>query len=223
MSQNPSSIPTVAIIGLGAIGRVLAANLTKGNRSVIVADRTLEKARNLASTLGSLARPLPIPAAIREADILVLAIWFDAIKKFLGQYARALEGKILIDPSNPIAPDGKGGFVKTIGEKESAGLLLSTLVPNGAKLVKALGTLGAASLENAAYGQPRSALFYATNDTSTNGAVEELIRDTGFEPLRIGGLEQSIRIEVFGDLHEFGGLGQPIAASQAGERAYIIS
>ena len=223
MTQNPSSKPTVAIIGLGAIGRVLATNLTKGNRFILVADRTLAKAQDLASTLGPLARPLDIHSAIQAADILVLAIWFDAIKEFLGQYATTLEGKILIDPSNPIAPDGKGGFVKKIGEKESAGQLLSALIPKGARLAKALGTLGAASLASAAFGQPPAVLFYATNDTGINGAVEELIRDTGFEPLRIGGLEQSIRIEVFGDLHEFGGLGKPVTAAEAGKKAYLIS
>lgn len=29
------------------------------------------------------------------------------------------------------------------------------------------------------------------------------------------GLDQSVRIEVFGDLHEFGALGKPVTASEA--------
>ncbi len=40
--------PTVAVIGLGNIGTIVAANLVKGNRAVIVADRTIEKANQLA-------------------------------------------------------------------------------------------------------------------------------------------------------------------------------
>jgi predicted dinucleotide-binding enzyme len=139
----------VTIIGLGTIGRVLATNLTKGNRSVILAARELSTAQNLANELGSLARPLAITAAIEEADILILSIWFPSIQEFFQQYASQLEGKIIIDPSNPIAPDGKGGFVKTIGESQSAGQILSGLLPKGAKLAKAFGTLGAASLANA--------------------------------------------------------------------------
>jgi hypothetical protein len=210
---------TVAVIGLGNIGKVVAANLVKGNRAVIIADRTPEKANALAQQLGSLARPMDIPSAIKEADIVVLAIWFNAIQELLGTYATALQGKIIVDPSNPIAPDEKGGFKKIIGEKESAGQIIATLLPKGAKLAKVLGTLGAASLSNAAFQQPEQAvLFYATDDTSINATIESLIQDNGFAPLRAGGIDQSIRIEVFGDLHEFGALGKTVTLSQAKEK-----
>jgi len=210
---------TVAVIGLGNIGSAVAANLVKGNRTVIVADRTFEKAKSLSAKLGSLAKPVEIPAAIKDADIIVLAIYFEPIKQFLKQYAKELEGKIIVDPSNPIAPDEKGGFKKIIGQNESSGQILSTQLPNNAKLAKALGSLGAASLAGAAYQTPEKAvLFYATDDTSINTAVEELIRDNGFEPVRVGGLDQSIRIEVFGDLHEFGALGKTVTITEAKEK-----
>src|SRR6476620_1585026 len=110
----------VAVIGVGNIGTVVATNLVKGNRSVIVADRKIEKAKELSQNLGDLAPPMEIPAAIKEADIVVFAIWFDAIKELLNKYATELWGKIIVDSSNPIAPDDKGGFKKIIGERESA-------------------------------------------------------------------------------------------------------
>ena len=216
MSQTKSK---VAVIGLGNIGSAVAANLVKGNRPVIIADRTPAKSEKLAQQLGSLAKPLDIPAALKEADIIILAIYFDPIKAFLKQYASDLQGKIIVDPSNPIAPDEKGGFKKIIGEKESSGQILSTQLPTGAKLAKALGTLGAASLASAAHQTPIKAVeFYATDDTSINAEIEELIRDNGFEPVRIGGLDKSIRIEVFGDLHEFGALGKAVTLSEAKEK-----
>ena len=205
----------VAVIGTGHIGTAVATNLAKGNRSVIVADRTIEKSNELSQKLGSLAQPLSIADAIKEADIIVFAIWFNAIKELLGTYSKQLEGKIIVDPSNPIAPDEKGGFKKIIGEKESAGEILATLLPANAKLVKALGTLGVASLAGAAFKTPANVLFYATDDTSVNETVEELINDNGFDAVRVGGIDQSIRIEVFGDLHEFGALGKTITADEA--------
>ncbi|WP_029268477.1 NADPH-dependent F420 reductase [Flavobacterium sp. KJJ] len=206
----------VAVIGLGNIGTAIATNLTKGNRSVIVADRTIEKANQLYQKLGSLVQPATIADAVKEADIVVLAIYFDPIKEFFKTYAQELEGKIIVDPSNPIALDENGGFKKIIGSDESAGQILSTLLPNHAKLAKALGTLGAASLANASFQTPeKSVEFYTTDDTSINNEIEELIRDNGFEPLRIGNLNQSIRIEVFGDLHEFGALGKTVTLSEA--------
>lgn len=205
----------VAVIGLGHIGGAVASNLVKGNRAVIVADRTFSKAQELANKLGSLAQPAEIEAAIKEADIIVLAIYFNPIQDFLKQYASELKGKIIVDPSNPIAPAEGGGFKKIIGENESAGHILSTQVPTGAKLAKALGTLGAATLGSAAHQAPANVLFYATDDTSINAEIEMLIRDSGFEPLRVGGLDQSIRIEVFGDLHEFGALGKAVTLAEA--------
>jgi len=208
--------PKVAVIGLGNIGSIVATNLVKGNRFVIVADRTKEKATKLAHKLGSLAEPKEISAAIKEADIIVLAIWFNAIKELFHTYAKELEGKIIVDPSNPIAPDEKGGFKKIIEKDQSSGQILSSLLPKNAKLAKALGTLGAASLANAAFQQPEKAIeFYATDDISINDQIEDLIRDNGFEPVRVGALDQSIRIEVFGDLHEFGALGKTVTLNEA--------
>jgi predicted dinucleotide-binding enzyme len=208
----------IAVIGLGNIGQVVAANLVKGNRPVIIAARNLSKAQELAHKLGSLAKPSDISAAIKEADIIVLSVWFNSIKELLVQYAAELQGKIIIDPSNPIAPDGKGGFVKAIGEKESAGEILTGLLPKGAKLAKALGTLGVATLGSAAHQNPQQVLFYATDDTSVNATIETLIHDSGFAPVRVGGLDQSIRIEVFGDLHEFGALGKTVTVSEAKQK-----
>lgn len=205
----------VAIIGLGNLGTAVATNLVRGNRSIIVADRTIEKANKLSQKLGNLAQPATIADAIKEADIIVLAIWFDAIKELFDTYAKELQRKIIIDPSNPIAPDEKGGFKKIIDKDQSAGEILSSLLPKNAKLAKALGTLGVASLSKAAFQQPdKAVLFYATDDASINTNIEDLIHDSGFEPVRVGGLDQSIRIEVFGDLHEFGALGKTVTADE---------
>lgn len=213
----------VAVIGLGNIGTAVASNLVKGNRAVIVSDRTITKANALAEKLGNLVQPADIPSAIKQADILVLSVWFNGIKELFQQYATELEGKIIFDPSNPIAPDENGGFKKIIGEKESAGEIIASLLPKNAKLVKALGSLGVASLTNAAFQQPANVLFYATDDNSITEEVEQLIHDNGFEPARVGGIDQSIRIEVFGDLHEFGALGKPVTVAEANEKLYVNS
>lgn len=219
MTQTKSSKAKVAVIGLGNIGKAVSTNLVKGNRSVIVADRKMEKATALAQKLGTLAKPMEIPDAIREADIIVLAIWFNAIKELLDEYAVEFKRKIIVDPSNPIAPDEQGGFKKIIGEGESAGEIIASLVPENAALVKMFGTLGVASLTAAAFQQPDpSVLFYATDAKSVKDDIEQLIHDSGFEPVGIGGMDQSIRIEVFGDLHEFGALGKTVTLQEAREK-----
>jgi 8-hydroxy-5-deazaflavin:NADPH oxidoreductase len=50
---------------------------------------------------------------------------------------------------------------------------------------------------------------------AVNSVFADLIRADGYEPVRVGGLDQSIRLEVFGDLHELGALGRPVTESEA--------
>jgi len=167
----------VAVIGLGNIGKTVAENFVKGNRPVIIASRKFEDAKALAQELGNLATAIETGEAIKNADIILLSVWFNTIQELFQQYGTELHGKIIIDPSNPIAPDENGGFKKIIGEKESAGQLNAAIAPKGAKLVKAFGTVGAASLANAAYQTPeKSVLFYATDDTTVDTEVEQLIQ-----------------------------------------------
>ena len=211
-----STTSKIAIIGLGNIGKTLAQNFVKGNQPVIIASRKLEDAKALAKELGTLATATEISEAIKNADIIVLSVWFNTIQELFEQFSTDLQGKLIIDPSNPIAPDESGGFKKIIGEKESAGQLNAAILPKGAKLVKAFGTLGAASLASAAFqSTEKSVLFYATSDTNVDKDIEQLIEYNGFDAVKVGGLEQSIRIEVFGDLHEFGALGRVVTKTEA--------
>ncbi len=206
----------VAIIGLGNIGKAVATNLIKGNHPVILASRDSEKTKVLAGQLGSLAIAKETADAIKEADVVIPAIYFNSLKDFFKTYSAELDGKIIIDVSNPIAPDGNGGFKKIIGENESAGKILSDLIPKKAKLIKAFGTLGAGSLLNAAFNEPdKKVLFYASDSTNSSQQIEELITSSGFVPFNVGGIDQSIKIEVFGDLHEFGALGKPVTLAEA--------
>jgi predicted dinucleotide-binding enzyme len=205
-----------AIIGTGNIGSRLAKNLALGGENIILADRTLAKAQKLASELGGRATGMSISDAIKKADIIIFAVYFDAIKALIAQYRSDLAGKIIVDPSNPIAPDGKGGFKKTIPADQSSGQLLAALIPGDAELVKAFGTLGAESLASGANRSPdRAVLFYASDFPEAGTAVAKLIRASGFSPVSVGGISQSIRIEVGGDLHEFGKLGKLVSAKEA--------
>jgi 8-hydroxy-5-deazaflavin:NADPH oxidoreductase len=205
-----------AIIGVGNIGSALAKNLTAGGEAVIIANRDFAKAEKLAGELGGKAKAMTIADAINAADVVILAVYFDVMKELISAYHSALAGKIVVDPSNPIAPDGKGGFKKTIPANQSSGQHIAALLPEGAEFVKAFGTLSAQSLGAAANRQPeRAVLFYATDYPEAGRIVTKLIIASGFSPVMVGGIDQSIRIEVFGDLHESGKLGKFVSAKEA--------
>ena len=207
---------TVAIIGTGNIGSTLAANFAAGGQDFLLADRDQDKARKIAADLGGHAEAVSIDEAAERADVLVIALWLDAFEQLIAQYGGRLAGKVIVDPSNPVGPDGSGGYGKVIGEQESSGQILAGLLPPGARLVKAFGTLSAPTLAGAARREPERAVqFYAADDNAAGDLVAELIRVGGFEPVRVGGLDQSIRIEMFGDLDEAGALGRVVTKSGA--------
>lgn len=191
---------TTAIIGVGAIGSVLAANLVRGGEDVVLASRSLKHAQAVADNVG--ARASTVTEAIAEADNVVFAVWFDIAKDLLTRYAGKLDGKTIIGPSNPVIVDGDGGFTKTIEIDESAGQVLAALVPADARFAKAFGTHSALTLAGSSGNRPPTAQFYATDHKEAGATVAELIKTGGYAPVLIGGIEQSIRIEVFGDLHE---------------------
>ncbi len=115
----------------------------------------------------------------------------------------------MVGPTNPIASDGHG-VRKIIGDQEPSGPILAGLLPAGAALVKAFGTLSAPTLSAVARREPeRAVLFYAAGDDAGD-LVADLIRVSGYEPVRVSGLDQSIRIEMLGDPHEVGALGRVV-------------
>ena len=207
---------TVAIIGIGNIGSRLAANFAAGGQDFLLAARDQEAARKIAADLDGHAQAVSVDEAVERADVLVFAVWLDAFRQLIARYGGRLAGKVIVDPSNPVGPDGEGGYRKVIGEQESSGQILAGLLPAGARLVKAFGTLSAGSLSASARREPeRAVLFYAADDAAAGDLVADLIRATGFEPVPAGGLDQSIRIEMFGDLHEYGALGRVVTKPEA--------
>lgn len=211
-----TSDSTVAIIGTGNIGSALAADFAAGGQDFLVASRDADSARKTAASADGHAEAVSVDEAVQRADVLVIAVWLDDFKQLIAQYGERLAGKVIVDPTNPVGPDGAGGYRKVISEQESSGQILAGLLPAGTRLVKAFGTLSAPSLAAAARQEPeRAVLFYAADDDAAGDRVGGLIRSAGFDPVRVGGLDQSVRIEMLGDLHEFGALGRVVNRSEA--------
>ena len=213
---------TTAIIGVGNIGGAVARDLVAGGESVVLAAKDKANADALADELGPLARAASVEDAIADGDAVVFAVWLDTIKALIPQNARLLEGKVVVDPSNPIGFDDSGQPFRTLPEGQSAGSVVAALLPAGAHYVKAFGTLAADALAAGAHREPRRAvLFYATDDDTAATTIERLVRAAGFDPLKAGGVADAGRIEApGGDLHQFGLNGELVDLDQA--RAAVV-
>jgi predicted dinucleotide-binding enzyme len=208
---------TTAIIGVGQLGKALGEDLVAGGERVVLAARDQADAAEVAEQLGELASAARVADAIEQADVVVLALSLDVARELLPRYADALEGKVVVDPTNPLAVDDAGNLYRTLPERESAASVVAGLLPAGARYAKAFGTLFATSLQSAANRTPRRAvLFYATDDDQAAAAVQRLVGAAGFDPVRVGGVSDAARIEAGGDLSQGGGLkGRLLDADEA--------
>jgi 8-hydroxy-5-deazaflavin:NADPH oxidoreductase len=207
---------TTAIIGVGNIGSAVAGHLVSGDELVVLAAKNQSDAEAVAQKLGPRATAASVEAAIEGADAVVVALWLDALRDVLPQNARGLVGKVVIDPSNPLGFDENGQMIRTLPDGQSSGSVVASLLPASAHYVKAFGTLAADSLANSANRQPRAVLFYATDDDEAAAMAERLIRVAGFDPLKVGGIADAIRIEMpGGDLHQAGLNGALLDLDQA--------
>jgi len=194
---------TTAIIGTGVIGSVIARQLASGGETLRLASADTESARTLAAQIG---RAAVVAAgnrdALQGADAVVLALRFTVLKGVIDEIAGPLAGKLVVVPSNPVTSDADGNISRVLPEGRSSGEVVAGWLPAGARLAMAFGTLPADLFESSSNRSPEPAvLFYVTDDDRAGEKAERLIRMAGFEPVKAGGLKQSGRLEVGGDLH----------------------
>jgi 8-hydroxy-5-deazaflavin:NADPH oxidoreductase len=195
---------TTAIIGTGGLGSVIARQLAAGGETLRLSSADTESARTLAAQIGrGTVAAADNRDAVQGAGAVVLALRFTVLKGVIDQIADPLAGRLVVVPSNPLSTDAQGNIYRVLPEGQSSGKVVAGWLPAGARLAMAFGTMSADLLESSGNRSPEPAvLFYATDDDRAGQEAERLIRTAGFEPVKAGGIEQSGRLEVGGDLHD---------------------
>jgi 8-hydroxy-5-deazaflavin:NADPH oxidoreductase len=195
---------TTAIIGTGGLGSVIARLLASGGETLRLSSADQKSAQTLAAQIG----PAAVVAtdnrdALRGAGAVVLALRFTVLKSVLDEIAGSLTGQVVIVPSNPVTLDAQGKVVRVLPEGQSSGKVVAEWLPAGTHLAMAFGTMSAGIFESNSNRSPELAVgFYVTSDDRAGEEAGRLIRKAGFEPVKAGGIEQSTRLEVGGDLHD---------------------
>ena len=195
---------TTAVIGTGGLGSAIAHLLATGGEALRLSSADKESAGRLAAQIG----PAAVVAAdngdaLRGADAVVLALRFGVLKSVIDEIADLLTDMLVVVPSNPVSTDAQGNVVRILPKGQSSGEVVAGWLPAGARLAMAFGSLSADIFESSSNRSPQPAvLFYASDDDRAGKEVERLIRTAGFEPVKVGGVDQSSRLEVGGDLHD---------------------
>ena len=114
------------------------------------------------------------------SDVVVLALPASAAPDALAA-AGSLDGKVLLDATNNLS----GG---------PSGLEIAALA-SGARYVKAFNTVFATFMHDTRPATPASHL-YCGDDETAKATVASLIEDAGFEPIDLGGIDQTPLLEA---------------------------
>jgi len=176
----------IGVIGSGNVGSAIGAVWVKRGHEVMFSSRTLEHDKALAQKLGGNARAgTPLEAA-RFGEVLLFAVPYRALPELGKSLGDAIDGKIVIDACNPFP--GRDGEIATRAREIGAGLMSAKLLP-GARIVRAFNAIGAARM-GAAHEEPgKIGMPIAGDDLEAIKVASRLIREIGYEPVLIGGLE----------------------------------
>jgi len=183
----------IAFIGHGNVGGALANRLQKAGHEVTVAasDARSESIAKLQNRNPAIKVASPA-AAVKAADVVVLATPFQANTEILTPLKAALAGKVLVDCTNPVGP----GLSHGLSSKQSGTEMLQALLPE-TKVVKAFSIYGFENLEDNSfpgYGV-KPVMMFCGNDANAKAVVAEMLKQLGWDPLDVGGAEQALHLE----------------------------
>ena len=181
---------TISIIGAGGMATAVAGRIAKAGHTVEVISRDPAKARALADKL-SAGATTGTYAAAPTGDIVILAVPYGSAAAVVADYGDALEGKVIIDITNPVAPD-LSGLVTPHGS--SGAQEIAKGLPATAHVVKAFNTVfGHVLAKNG-----RLDAFIAADDAEAKARVSTFIESLGLRPLDVGGLPMASTLEALG-------------------------
>jgi predicted dinucleotide-binding enzyme len=180
----------IGIIGAGSVGGALGRGWTRAGHEVTfgVRDASAPKVKSLLEETG--AKAASVAEAAAGAEVVVLATPWDATRDAV-RHAGGLAGKIVLDCTNPLAPNLAG---LTHGFDTSAAEQIASWAP-GARVVKIFNTTGADNMTSPEYGGVAATMFYCGDDAEAKATARKLAADLGFDPVDAGSLEQARLLE----------------------------
>jgi 8-hydroxy-5-deazaflavin:NADPH oxidoreductase len=188
----------VTIIGAGNMGRALGRRFVDGGHNVKVLDRNPEKAESVASELGGSAEGGETSPDAIAGDVVVFAVYYPGGKELAEQYAGQIEGKTVVDISNPVNESFDDLVDLPAG---SAAEEIAAVAPDSAKVVKAFNTTFANTLAEGKAGGVALDVLIAGDDEDAKRKVAELAESGGLRPIDTGELRRARELETTGLLH----------------------
>ncbi|MFD5147057.1 NADPH-dependent F420 reductase [Streptomyces sp. NPDC058401] len=183
----------IGVLGTGNMADALATHWVRAGHEVFVGGRDTDRARRLAARLGSGTAHGSLRAAAGFGEVALVALPYDAGAEVVAGLRTPLEGRVLLDCSNPVGP----GFRLLTATGPSAAEQLSAAAP-GAHVVKAFNLCheDVWRMNPPVFdGRPLS-VPVCGDDPAALTLTHTLVRDTGCVPLPAGALDRAGLLEA---------------------------
>ena len=186
----------ITIIGTGNMARGIATRALAGDNRVTLLGTSIEKAQALADELSGDVRAGQAGDPL-SGDVVVLAVWYQAIDDVLRRYEGELDGKVVVDITNPVDTET---YAPLSIEAGSVAQEIAARV-TGAKVVKAFNTTFASTLVSGQVAGEQLDLLLASDDEEAKNVVSRLAADGGMRPIDAGPLSLAHQLEALGYLN----------------------
>jgi predicted dinucleotide-binding enzyme len=177
----------IGVIGSGHVGSAIGRVWANAGHPVMFASRDLNHDKQLAAGIGANARAGTPAEAAAFGDVLLFAVPYGALPELGKSLAASIKGKVIIDACNPFP--NRDGQIANRARDEGAGKVSAELLP-GARIVRAFNAIGASDM-GAEHEHPgRIGMPIAGDDKQAIEIASALIREIGYEPVLVGGLDK---------------------------------
>jgi 8-hydroxy-5-deazaflavin:NADPH oxidoreductase len=198
----------IGIIGAGKVGGGLGKLWARAGHQVFFSSRHPNRLKVLVEQAGPGAYSGNVAEAALFGDLILFSPNFWNVDDAL-EAAGALEGKTVVDVTNPLEWNPNGRIVRSLPTSTTAGEELAKKLP-GARVAKAFSTIPASFIPHAFYRPgllPHLVVFYCGDHPIAKLAIHGLIADCGFVGLDAGPLRLARELEAPGRLHRAGLVG----------------
>ncbi len=185
----------IGIIGSGIVAQTLAAGFIRHGHAVTLGTRDAAKLADFAAKTPGV-RVAGSAEAAAFGDIAVLAVKGSAALQAARDAGAGLDGKPVIDATNPIADAGPtdGVLPYFTGTGRSLMEQLQEAHPK-ARFVKAFNSVGAARMIDPVFAGGPPTMFIAGNDADAKSAATRLLAEVGWDVADMGSAVAARAIE----------------------------
>ncbi len=182
----------IGIVGAGRVGATLGKAWAKIGHEVLfgVRDPGSDKVQSVLKEAGPNARAGSVSEAAAFGEVVTLAVPWPAAEDAV-RAAGNLEGKVLIDVTNPLArglPQLALGFTTSAAEEIARRA-------QGARVVKAFNTVSFHTMADPSFGSQRADTYLCSDDQEAKAIVTGLAEELGFEAVDSGPLANARLVE----------------------------